>query len=51
MSSALGQMLKEIFIKENIKDVLDQIFQNLPDNSQPAQILKGIKGLFGDAED
>jgi hypothetical protein len=43
MNSALGQMLKEIFIQENLKDLFDQIFQ-------PQNVIKNalgpLKGLF-----
>lgn len=44
MHTALGQMIKEIFIKENLKDVMDQIF-NLPGNSVK-DVLGPIKGFF-----
>lgn len=48
MNSALGQMIKEIFIKENLKDALDKIFQQIPGgNSNPVNL---FKGLFGSAE-
>jgi uncharacterized protein involved in outer membrane biogenesis len=43
MNSALGQMLKEIFIQENLKNLFDQLFQ-------PQNVIKNalgpLKGLF-----
>jgi uncharacterized protein involved in outer membrane biogenesis len=50
MNTALGEMLKEIFLKENLKDVLDKIFQQLPQNTIKG-VLSPIKGLFGDNEE
>jgi hypothetical protein len=48
MNSALGQMIKEIFIKENLKEALDKIFQQIPGgNNNPVNL---FKGLFGSAE-
>ncbi len=48
MNSALGQMIKEIFVQENLKDALDKIFQQIPGgNDIPANL---FKGLFGSAE-
>lgn len=48
MNSALGQMIKEIFIKENLKDALDKIFKQIPGGGgSPVDVLKG---LFGQAE-
>lgn len=43
MNSALGEMLKEIFLKENLKDIMNKIFQ-LPGNAiqNPLQPLKGL---------
>lgn len=49
MNSALGQMVKEIFIQENLKDVFDNIFKQIPGgNGNPVDILKGF---FGSAEE
>lgn len=45
MHSVLGQMLKSIFIKENIKNALDGIF-NSP-QSGVKELLSPLKGLFG----
>ncbi len=44
MNSALGEMLKEIFVKENLKDLMDKIFQ-IPGNPIP-NVLQPLKGLF-----
>jgi hypothetical protein len=46
MNSALGEMLKEIFIKENLKDALDTIFQNIPGSNPIKDALQPLKGLF-----
>ena len=46
MNSALGEMLKEIFIKENLKDALDTIFQNIPGSNPIQDALQPLKGLF-----
>lgn len=43
MNTALGQMIKEVFVQENLKDALDQIFQ-LPQSPQDA--LQQLKGFF-----
>jgi uncharacterized protein involved in outer membrane biogenesis len=49
MNSALGQMVKEIFIKENLKDALDKIFKQIPGGGgSPVDLLKGF---FGQAEE
>ncbi|HEX2579551.1 MAG TPA: hypothetical protein VHK67_04020, partial [Rhabdochlamydiaceae bacterium] len=44
--SALGQMLKEIFIRENLKEIFDKIFQQIPGSDPVKGILKPLKGLF-----
>ena len=44
MNSALGEMLKGVFIKQNLKNVLDQVFQ--PGNNTIQDVLKPLKGLF-----
>lgn len=46
MNSALGEMLKEIFIKENLKDALDTIFKNIPGSNPIKDALQPLKGLF-----
>lgn len=46
MNSALGEMVKEIFIKENLKDAVDKIFQNIPGNNVIKDALQPLKGLF-----
>ena len=46
MNSALGQMIKEVFIQENLKDLMDQIFQ-LPTN--PTDVIQQFKGFFNTA--
>ncbi|MBS0647712.1 MAG: AsmA family protein [Verrucomicrobia bacterium] len=53
MNSALGEMVKEIFIKENLKDALDSIFQNIPGSNPVKGVLQPLKGLFNarDAEE
>ena len=43
MNSALGEMLKGVFIKQNLKNVLDQVFQP---GSNLQDVLKPLKGLF-----
>jgi hypothetical protein len=46
MNSALGQMIKEVFIQENLKDLMDQIFQ-LPGTGNPVQdAIQQFKGFF-----
>lgn len=40
MNTALGEMIKEVFIQENLKDALDQIFQN------PQDLFQQFKGFF-----
>jgi len=44
MDSALGEMLKQVFIKQNLKDLLNQFVK--PNNALQ-QALKPFKGLFG----
>lgn len=47
LNSALGKAVKEIFVQENLKDVLDNIL-NIPGN--PIKEYMGpLKGLFGQA--
>ena len=49
MNTALGEMLKEIFVRENLKNIMDKIFQQIPGN--PVQkALKPIKGLFNSVD-
>jgi len=43
MNSALGGMLKQVFIEQNLKDIFNQIFQ--PNNTLQ-DVLKPLKGLF-----
>lgn len=50
MNSALGEMLKEIFLKENLKDIMDQIFQQIPGGNPVQQVLKPFKGLFNSVD-
>jgi hypothetical protein len=48
MNSVLAQMLQSVFLKENLKNMLDNLIQ------QPEQIQKFItpfKGLFGSNEE
>jgi uncharacterized protein involved in outer membrane biogenesis len=50
MNSALGEMLKQVFIEQNLKDLLDNVFQNIPNNFQnniPSNL--PLKGLFNTA--
>src|ERR1700722_10481327 len=47
MNSVLGEMLKQIFIKENLKNMLQELM-NQP-NSPLQQYLSPFKGLFGEA--
>ncbi len=44
MNSALGEMLKGVFIKQNLKDLLDKVLQ--PGNNALKDALAPIKGLF-----
>jgi len=44
MNSALGEMLKQVFIEQNLKDALDKIFQ--PNQNNPIDTLRQLKGLF-----
>jgi uncharacterized protein involved in outer membrane biogenesis len=46
MHSALGQMLKEIFMRENLKDIMDKIFQQIPGGNPVQNALKPLKDLF-----
>lgn len=50
MNSALGEMLKEIFMKENLKNIMDKIFQQVPGGNPVQNALKPIKGLFNSVE-
>ena len=49
MNTALGQMLKEIFIRENLKEAIDQIFQGIPQDAVKG-VLKPLKGLFNSVD-
>lgn len=44
MNSALGEMLKQVFIEQNLKEALDKLFN--PSQSNPLNTLKQLKGLF-----
>jgi len=45
MNNALGEMLKEVFIKQNLKDALEQLLKDKSDN--PLQdTLEQFKGIF-----
>jgi hypothetical protein len=44
MNSALGEMLKGVFIKQNLKNILDQVFE--PGNNTFQNALKPLKELF-----
>ncbi len=46
MNSALGQMLKEIFLRENLKEIMDKIFQQIPGGNPVQNALEPLKGLF-----
>lgn len=48
-NSVLGEMLKQVFIKENLKNMMQDLLQ---DPSSPVQkYLAPFKGLFGDADE
>ena len=47
MNSALGEAVKEIFVQENLKDILDQLM-NVPGNPLN-NYLGPIKGIFNAA--
>ncbi len=46
--SVLGEMLKQVFIKENLKNMMQDLLQQ---PSPIQQYLSPFKGLFGDAEE
>ena len=48
-NSVLGEMLKQVFIKENLKNMLQELM-NQP-GSPIQQYLQPFKGLFGEAEE
>jgi uncharacterized protein involved in outer membrane biogenesis len=48
-NSVLGEMLKQVFIKENLKNMLQELM-NQPTNPVQ-QFLSPFKGLFGEAEE
>jgi uncharacterized protein involved in outer membrane biogenesis len=50
MNSALGEMLKEIFLKENLKDIMDKIFQQIPGGNPIQDALAPLKGLFNSVD-
>lgn len=50
MNTALGEMLKEIFVKENLKEIMNQVFEKIPGTDQVQKALKPIKGLFNSAD-
>jgi uncharacterized protein involved in outer membrane biogenesis len=45
MNSVLGQMLKSVFIKENLKNMLEDLLQNPTKN--PSDVLDTLRGVFG----
>jgi uncharacterized protein involved in outer membrane biogenesis len=46
MNSALGEMIKQVFIQQNLKDVLDKIFS--PGQNNPIQQgIRQFRGFFG----
>lgn len=47
MNSALGQMLKEVFIEQNLKDMMDKIFQ--PGDNPIPDAIKQFRGFFNTA--
>ena len=49
LNSALGKAIKEIFVQENMKDVLDQLM-NIPGNPVK-EYLGPLKSIFGAAEE
>ena len=45
LNSVLGQMLKSVFLKENLKNMMQDLIQNPPSGAQ--KFLSPFKGLFG----
>jgi hypothetical protein len=45
MNSALGEAVKQIFVEENLKDILDQLMQS-PAGDQLKNYLGPLKGIF-----
>jgi uncharacterized protein involved in outer membrane biogenesis len=45
LNSVLGQMLKSVFVKENLKNMLQDLIQNPPSGLQ--KFISPFKGLFG----
>jgi uncharacterized protein involved in outer membrane biogenesis len=45
LNSVLGQMLKSVFVKENLKNMLQDLIQNPPSGVQ--KFIAPFKGLFG----
>jgi hypothetical protein len=46
MKSVLGQMLKSVFVEENLKNMFEDLLTNPPKNAADA-ILQPFKSLFG----
>ena len=44
MNSALGEMIKQVFIEQNLKDMLDKIFQ--PGENPMENVIQQFKGFF-----
>lgn len=44
MNSALGQMLKEVFMEQNLQDLMDKIFQ--PGGNPVQDVIKQFRGFF-----
>ncbi|MGH2639645.1 MAG: hypothetical protein ACRDF4_10260, partial [Rhabdochlamydiaceae bacterium] len=44
LNSALGRAVKQIFIEENLKDILDQLMQSAPD--QLKNYIGPLKNFF-----
>lgn len=51
MNSALGEMIKQVFVEQNMKDALNNILDQIQGggNSQVQQGIQIFRGLFGDA--
>lgn len=46
MNSALGEMIKQVFIQQNLKDILDNVLSPGQGNNPVNQAIKQFRGLF-----
>ena len=43
-------MLKEIFMRENLKEIMDKIFQQIPGGNPVQNALKPLKDIFNSVD-